>query len=168
MAEPLVDTAEAIVTDVNAATFAVSFAAELSYAEWDVKLTDLDTLHVDVVPAGYISNTLDDRGGFLRWEVAVHIGVRKRLRIDGTSKRYDPAEVKELIGLTRALSDYFANDGSGGPHELSTYSQATWIADAEKNNRSEILETCDKKMLRVNAQYTGVVQVLYEIGDSPQ
>lgn len=169
MADPLIEVAKAIVDDLNAdpgGNFGTGFTAVRSYAEWEIALRDVGELKVDVVPVAYLLNEMADRNGTLLYQVAVHIGVRKRLRRDSDTTRFDLAEVDDLVQLTRRLSDWFASD-SGRPHELAAYPQAMWIAEGVKNNRSEILQTCDKKMLRTGGQYTGVIQVLYEVQAVP-
>lgn len=167
----LVDVATAILKDLNAnpkTNFGVKFIAVRSYAEWDVALegSGLDELHVDVVPAGQPINTLADRGGNIEYETVIHIGIRQRFRRGGETKRFDLSEIDPLVLLTERIADYFASDG-GVPHQLSTMNSATWKPEGTGNESSGILQPVDKTMLRMHGQFTGIVQLIYEVIRTP-
>lgn len=156
MSEPLIDVAEAVVVDLNLAplsNFGFAFTALLSYAEWDLELTD-NTLHVDVVPVGYMTSELADRSGQVEHAVAVHIAVRKRLKRATLTKRFVPADVKALITATRKINDFFVL------RELTTMASAIWV---QVPGESPIESAYDRDHLRLNSQFTGIVKVAYEV-----
>lgn len=155
MAAVAVDVAKAILNALNSdplTDFGVAFTAVRSYAEWDELLEDLDTLHVDVVPAKHRKTELADRGGAILHEVGIHVATRKRLRVDETTQRFDLDEVDDLVLLTEKISDHFIQ------LELATLSGATWI-------ECKIISDYVRKHLRTNSQYTGIVEIAYEVID---
>jgi len=158
-------------TDLNtdpSTNFGVDFTAVRSYAEWDVKLEEMDSLHVDVVPAGQPVCRLADRGGTIEHQVVAHIGVRKRFRRDQQTRRFELSEVDDLILITQKISEFFSSDSiTGRPRTLSDFPKASWLEEGEGGNRSQILQLCDKAMLRQHSQYTGVVQLVYEVFQAP-
>lgn len=152
MSAVLVDVASAILTDLNAdpiTNFGYDFTAVRSYAEWDENLEEFGTLHVDVVPAADES-THADRSGNVTFSPTTQIVVRQRFRRDETTQRFDLDDIDGLVGALEKIHDFFVQ------HQLSTLTNATWIS-------SKIAAPYVKSLLKTNHQYTGIVEVKFEV-----
>jgi len=84
MSSVAVDIAKEVTSELDGGTFTQTFTPERSYADWDEELSDLDTLHVDVV-LGKVQPELIARGR-LSLTATVFVVVRKRLERDSDGK----------------------------------------------------------------------------------
>lgn len=147
--------ADAIAAQINAAdaadfTISPNPTAVRSWAEWDEKLENLNTLYVDVVPAG-ISSELNDRGELV-YTLETDIGVRKRFgQTDQASAtgRINASALDELALLTEELHEFFAAD------RPTTEQQAVWT---EVEYRAPYV----RKHLRELRQWTSIVRVTHD------
>ena len=154
MASVLVETAEAVVTALNeaaAGTFTQSFAAERSYADWELPLEDsapADRVLVDVVPVPPMESELRTQGD-IAYQPAVDIIVRKRLTPDNRdgNGRLMLASVDELVEFVEQLGAFFMAE------ELST--GARWQA-------TDVRRSHVPAHLRQSNQFTGIVRVTFD------
>lgn len=158
MAAVLVDLADAIATELSAAsltTFGVTFTAESSYADWHDELTDLDTLHVDVVPVRHEDSELADRGS-TKYGLTVDVGFRKRFGTSSQSSstgRITKADIDALVLMVEKAHEWFLGDGG---RQLASLPVAVWES-------SDIRASYVRKMLRDKRLFVGVVRVKYEV-----
>lgn len=146
----LVDVADAVAAEINAATLSLDVDAVRGY-ETDAELEDLDELRLDVVPVR-LAGDMHDRGSLFR-EVAVDVAIRKRF---GLSDQDNTGEISresidELVDLLEEIDDLLA-----GVTRLSTYSGASWFG-------SEVRTPWMPDHLRQQRQYTGIVRVTYNV-----
>ncbi len=143
--------ADALVTDLNAGSFTESFTATRSYAGWQLKLKNLSTTRVDVVPVSLADMSLDadDKQNS---EAVVDIVMRKRL---GQSDVESDGAVKNTVldplsDTVEEIAAFLADPANRRP---STYDEAT-------------LETVEILHLYVldhlPAQFTGVIRTRYQ------
>lgn len=169
--EPLVATAKALVTHLNAGSYAESFTAVRSY-DPEVAIEDLDTLKCKVVAVGYPTAEMADMGGSMRYEVAVDVGFQKRFVVadQESGGEIKLASVDAIVNLcSEVYKDLIRSEG------LSGYSAAT-IAPP-KRERGEDVSTIrttygavhDKKgnLLRNHRQATAIFRVVYEVYEAP-
>lgn len=144
----LVDIAEAVVAEINAATLTLDVEAARSY-DTDALLEDLDTLRVDVVPVR-LAGEMQDRGSLGR-EAVVDVAVRKRFGTTDTAENglVNKSAVDELVDLVEEIDELLA-----GATRLSTYTGAIWQV-------SEIRAPWMPDHLRQNRQFTGILRVTY-------
>ena len=158
MAAVIVDLADAIATELTAAslaTFGVTFTAESSYADWHDELEDMDTLHVDVVPVRHEDSELADRGR-TKYGMTVDVGFRKRFGTSSQSSstgRITKADIDALVLMVEKAHEWFVDNGG---RKLSTMPNAVWES-------TDIRATYIRKILRDKRMYVGVVRVKYEV-----
>lgn len=151
MASASVQVAEAVKKTLNAAQLTPAFEAKRNYADWDEKLEDLDTIHVDVMPAGFYKAELETRAttvfGCLIWIV-----VRKRFtdqeQLDDNT--IDPDKIDEMVALCEAIHLLLAAE------RLATFDDAAW-------DETMVKTEFDRKHLREHGQFTGVLRVGYYV-----
>lgn len=108
MASDLVTAGDAIVTLLNAGTtFTRKFRAERKYVPV-VKLSDMDRLHVTVVPRGTTGTRQDRAGGTggSRWQDDLEIDVAIQQR---AVTEWANAEIDALMGLVQEVVTYLRN-----------------------------------------------------------
>jgi hypothetical protein len=140
--------ADAIVSLLNSHTFGVEFQAERNYADWDETLEEMDTLHVDVVPAGYKRAELVDRAttGFL---CLVNIAVRKRFDLNEQldDNRIDQDAIDDLVTLSEAIHSALATRRLDTPNYDPIWQE------------TEMSLQFDRKALREHRQFTAILRV---------
>lgn len=161
MAAVLVEVSEAITDLLNDAAFATfitalaitdEWEAEFSYAEWDLALDsdEASDLLIDVVPSGH-SRTELDAVGSLKYVTDIDVAVRKKFgNADrAESGRVDIEEINRLVWLVEMIHEYFLKD------RPEDYPNAVWTG-------ASIRVACDRKMLRENRQFLGIVRLTFE------
>lgn len=156
MTAVIISLAEAIVTELNSdpvTNFGLSFKAERSYADWKDELKDLDVLKVDVIPITYPQFELGTHDA-IDHQATCQIVMRKRL-IPATDRNSDTgrvinAVVDKYVEAMQKVAAYFVK------LELSDYIAATWV-------KCGFPMCYDRQHLRDNSQYTGIVEVTYEV-----
>lgn len=150
--------ADAVVDELNGHDFGVAFTAERSYADWDEKLEDLGTLHVDVVPVGGVQMDLESVSS-VDFKCPFYIVIRKRFGSSDADGDGDLslASIDALVDLTQAIALFFMpmQPGKTG-RELQDYQDAVW-------EKSEIESLYMRNHLRHNDQYTGIVRTTYRV-----
>jgi hypothetical protein len=144
----LVDALNAAASD---GTFSLPFEAKWSFANWSELLSDLNILHVDVVPVNnwelpLLNHSLIDN------ELAFDIVIRKRFEQHQSDQggRIAIEEIAKLVQLTTEIAEFFVAD------RLAEYSDA--IARDPKMLASYVSEH-----LRTNRQYTGHVRLPFQV-----
>ena len=160
----LIDIAEAVKDEINSAGFGRDFKAERSYADWDVKLEDVDVLRVDVVPVR--CDPRQASRGLIEYECAVDIGIRKRFGSSTTETatgRIQQDRIDELMELSQRISDYFlpsqAVSGQDG-HPLTDVPEACWL---QTENRAAFVP----KHIREARQFTSIFRVTFLADRTP-
>jgi len=140
----VIDIADALVADLNAAAFDRPFKAVRGYVP-TYDLQDMRNLHVTVVPKAVPTDEALDRERW-RWEVEIDVGVQQKVN------PAKPAEVDPLVDLVQAMKDHLRDrdlalpDGSvaeWGGTEWPTL----WLPDHMREYR----------------QFTSVLTLTYEV-----
>jgi len=162
MSATLVDIAAAIAAELDAAALSVEFTPQWSFADWDLELKDLDTLSVDVVPVNFTEEQ-ETQGSWLV-TCTVDIGVRKRFdarqQVAATGRNARD-EISTLVDLLQQIAEFWMPaqpDYSG--RKLADIPLATW-------QETKIKTAHVPRHLREMRQYTGIVQVVYEVEKPP-
>lgn len=108
----ITDLADAIVAELNAATFSQPITAERHYLP-QFDLPEMKTLHVTVVPRGIVSGLSDRSRG--QGDYSVDVAIQKRLTSD------DNADIDPLLALVEEIADHFH------ARRLASYPNAVWL-----------------------------------------
>lgn len=155
----MVEVADNIRAQLNAepgSTWAMSFQAERSWADWELQLEELDELHVDVVPAGFELVEDSDRGDIV-YTVMTDVGVRLRFDprgVDGRTGRIKLERLDALSLLSEQITEFLHQD------RLASYQGAVWVST---DFRTPYLQ----KHLRELNQWTAVTRTIYEVTKTP-
>lgn len=154
MAVELADVVEALRQQLedNVANFSVQFTPERNYADWEVKLEELDRLRVDVVLHSTEIETELAVNGYIKYEVPIEIAVRKRFGKGETesSGRINIEEIDRLVLLVTQIHEFLCKD------RLDDYEDAVWV---ETNIRAAYTP----RHLRGFRQFTGIVRTKYNV-----
>ena len=113
MTMPLItQVAEAVITELNGATFSLPFTAVRSYLPRS-ELAELKTLKVTVVPSG-LSVVTASRGQ-TQQDVAIDVAVQQKLAGE------DNADLDPLLALAEEIAAHFRGK------RLSSFSNAIWV-----------------------------------------
>lgn len=105
MPAAIVQLAEAVVADLNAATFSQSFTAQRSYLpRW--KLEELATIRVTVVP----KDDVGERASRAQWQEDYQLDVAIQQRLGAN----ETAQMDALVLLGQELADYFKSRNPAG------------------------------------------------------
>lgn len=156
----IIDVADAIAAELNDHDFGHDYTAERSYGDWDMELSDLEHVHVDVVPAE-AKIEQDDRGETLH-TVSIDVGIRKRFgpttHMSDTG-RVDKAEVNALVSLLQTFAEYLSPVGALAGR-LPDVPEAAW-------DSVQVRALFIKDHLRELRQYTGIIRVTYQVTNDP-
>lgn len=94
----ITDITQAVTNELNTAEFSVPFQAERHYQPV-YELSQMQSLHVTVVPRGIVSSVLDRSR--LQHEVQIDIAVQKKFTY-GSVEELDP-----LMALVQEIADHF-------------------------------------------------------------
>ena len=137
----ITDVAEAIVAELNAASFSLAFTARRAYLP-RYKLEDMEELHVTVVPKA--DTMLPGDRGKSRHDFQMDVAVQKKL-VTGENGEIDP-----LMSLTEEIADYFR------AKRLALFASAVWgQTDARAIYAPEHLEQL--------GQFTSVVTFTFRV-----
>jgi len=134
------DIADALVTDLNAETWALTFTATRALVV-EFALEDLGTLHVTVAPIG-AGLQYDTRGDLTR-VVTLTVGIQQRF--DAT-----PGTADALVALGEAIQEHYL-------HTRLTSGGLTAVC-----NETEMVTIADPALYRRGLTYTGIVQMTFE------
>lgn len=137
----IVAIADAVVAELNAGTFSESFTAERLFQPV-FELTDLQVLHVSVVPRSVKSQGATRGASF--FDCAVDIGVQKKLGAE------DEADIESLLDLVEAISDYLRS------RPLQAWPRAAWV----KSENAPVYAPEHLEQLR---QFTSVLTITYRV-----
>lgn len=152
----LVSVAAAVTAALNSAqpgTFAQSFVAVRSYADWDLPLldSDPDQLLVDVVPVPTLDSELATRASVM-YSPAVDVIIRQRItpdmRDDGDGRIKNDV-LDELVKLPQQVADFFTAD------RFAAFDDAAWFS-------TEIRREYVPTHLHKHHQYTGIVRLTFK------
>ena len=105
MPAAIVQLADAVVTDLNAATFSQPFTAQRSYLpRW--KLEELATIRVTVVP----KDDVGERASRAQWQEDYQLDVAIQQRLGAN----ETAQMDALVLLGQELADYFKSRNPAG------------------------------------------------------
>jgi len=105
MPAAIVQLADAVVADLNAATFSQSFTAQRSYLpRW--KLEELATIRVTVVP----KDDVGERASRAQWQEDYQLDVAIQQRLGAN----ETAQMDALVLLGQELADYFKSRNPTG------------------------------------------------------
>ena len=156
----LIEIAKAVAAELqsgsDAGSFARTFDAERSYADFAMELTELDMLKVDVVPVTY--RVIQESQGSMNYECDVDVGIRKRFSDseNGNDGRVLLDEVDQLVLLYQQVERYFEPTSSSNGRRLSTVTDAAW----QKTELRAVYVPVDFFTAR---QYTGIVRFTFEV-----
>ena len=158
MAEAVaVSIAKAVVIRIRGTKFEQKFAVERSYADWDLKLENLDDLEmkesyklrVDVVSHSTAQAVEHSARGKLKFTVPIDIAVRKKFGPedqDSDTGRINVTAVDELMELTQRIYVLFAHQQLNGFPEGTQEETSIEVAPFREH-------------LRVLRQFTSIVRV---------
>ena len=154
-----VDVAEAIADELNAEDFGVVFTATRNYADASVLLTDLQTLHVDVVP-WKAELELVSRGE-LEYTVETDILIRQRIGMieqDLYSGEIPNDVIDDLLELRQKIGEFFApsQQTNQSGRVLSAMPKAAWQS-------TRCMASYVRPHLKQNRQFTGWLRVTYSV-----
>ncbi|MEZ6097166.1 MAG: hypothetical protein R3C03_23575 [Pirellulaceae bacterium] len=98
----VIDIADSIVAELNAATLAMPVSAARHYVP-SFELQDMNELHVSVVPKGVVVTKSDRNHNTV--DAAIDIAVQKKFSVG------DAAEIDPLLDLVESIADFFGCDG---------------------------------------------------------
>ena len=105
MPAAIVQLADAVVADLNAATFSQPFTAQRSYLpRW--KLEELATIRVTVVP----KDDVGERASRAQWQEDYQLDVAVQQRLGAS----ETAQMDALVLLGQELADYFKSRNPAG------------------------------------------------------
>ena len=105
MPATIVQLADAVVADLNAATFSQPFTAQRSYLpRW--KLEELATIRVTVVP----KDDVGERASRAQWQEDYQLDVAVQQRLGAS----ETAQMDALVLLGQELADYFKSRNPAG------------------------------------------------------
>lgn len=160
MAEAVaVSIAKAVEIRIRGTKFAQEFIVERSYADWDLKLEDLDTLEmkdsdklrIDVVNHSTGHAIEQVARGKLKFTVPIDIAIRKKFGpadSGGDTGRINLAAIDELMELTQRIYTLFAHQ------ELNGFPEST-------QEETEIMVAPFREHLRELRQFTSIVRVTF-------
>jgi hypothetical protein len=158
MAAVLIEVADGVtaelLTALNADTFSeVTFVPERSYADWDEDLSDLDCLHVDVVPVAYEDTSLDARES-VGYVCSVDVVIRKKFsqKYRTQDGKIDKSEVDSLVLLVEEIHEYLCKI------RLTDYTEAVW-------RETVIRSAYSREHLRMMSMFFGVVRVSFDVSE---
>lgn len=156
MTSALITTPDAVKDVINSAThWSQPLAAERSYADWDLELTD-NALHCDVVLAGaQIADELADRES-VDVTVPVHIAIRKKFEQDQlveSTGRVLVTEIDDLVQVVDDLHLFFATD------RFDEFPDVVW-------QETRLVSAFSREMLRTHRQFVGVLELLFTANQS--
>jgi len=137
----ITDVADAIVAELNAATFSQPVTAARHYlAQFDLK--EMQTLHVTVVPKAVVLASSDRSRG--QGDYSVDVAVQKKFETDAN------VELDPLTNLAEKIADHFR------AKRLASYPNAAWI----KTEQSVLYAPEHVEELR---QFTSVLTFTYRV-----
>lgn len=143
--------AAAVAAELNARAWALPFAAERSYADWDLALPEATELLVDVVPVRRKKKTAEWRDK-RDHELTIHVGFRQKFAPelqDPATGRVAVARIDQLIELAESVELHFDHPDVQ-PNSLNvTLISATLLGDY------------DRDMLYENRQFVSVLELVY-------
>lgn len=156
MASILIQTADAIVTELNTPTghtWSLEFTAERSYADWDLALDDTaqrGVLLCDVVPVSRLPVALETQSS-VAYSPAIDVVFRKKF--EPADAQVDDGKitlsaVDELVTLVEEVNEYFA------AMRLTGFDSAVWDP-----SRDIELTAVIHRHLREHDQYTGIIRL---------
>lgn len=137
----ILDIADAVVTSLNAGSFALEFEAERKYQPV-FELQDMQTLHVSVVPKSLAIATAARDSGF--FDVAIDIGVQKKVNTD------EAAELDALMNLVEQIAHHLRMK------RLDDAPNAAWLSIANE-------PVFAPEHLEQWRQFTSVLTVTYRV-----
>ena len=137
----ITDIAQAVTDELNGGSFSLGFTAERKAVPM-VKLSEMDSLHVTVVPREVESAALDRTRD--SHEVKVDIAVQQRV----ASLEND--DIDPLMALVREIADFLNRRNVGGP------AGAGW-------KKTENKPVYSPEHLREMKQFTGVLTLTYQV-----
>lgn len=153
-----VDIAEAIKSELNSATFSLSFTAVRTEADPTVPLTELGTLRVDVVP--WLPQIELAARGVLRYVVQTDILIRKRFepsQQDGTTGLIPSATVDALRKLRQDITELFLpSQPTQTGRKLTAVPYANWA-------ETTVMSGLVRPHMKQHRQYTGWIRVTYHV-----
>ncbi len=167
---PAVSVRKAVTAMVQAASDAKQlsqkFSADQGYADWDLKLEDLDSLRLqerDKLRVDVVTHTTQQdhaaitRGGKVRYTVPIDIAIRRKL---GADKQDDDTgeisvEAKDvLMQLVFEIASLFTLQ------RLAEFQAGVW--DQEKGGTT--IPVCpDKTHLREHRQFTAIIRIFFRV-----
>ncbi len=108
----ITEIADAVVAELNAATFSQAVTAERHYLP-QFELPEMKTLHVTVVPKGIALGSSDRARG--QGDYSVDVAVQKKFETG------DNAELDPLTALVEEIADHFRG------RRLASYPNAAWL-----------------------------------------
>ena len=162
--------AQAVVDKIQASALEHDFTPERSYADWELKLEnmdlldlrDIDKLHVDVVAHTTQQQQDVSARGMARFIQPVDIAVRRKFGQDKQKEdtgRIKIEEIDALVLLVQQLCLMFTQVLL----DVTDYPGAVW--DSE-NGGTSILYNPDQKTLREKRQFTGLIRIFFRV-DAP-
>ena len=153
MSDALDQLPDAIVSQIAAHDYGVTFSITRSYGEWDIPLEDQDDLRCDVVlgEQGTVESESHSSQVYL-WPVT--IGFRKKFgpsATDPTTGRISNAAIDQCKGILKETIDLLW--GSRRPSDL----------DSAVLMRMENVMPFSRKHLANNRQYTGLFTAIYRL-----
>ncbi len=108
----ITDIADAVVAELNAATFSQPVTAERHYLP-QFDLQEMQTLHITVVPKTVVLATSDRARG--QGDYSIDVAVQRKFETG------DNAELDVLTGLTEEIADHFRRK------RLASYPDVAWL-----------------------------------------
>lgn len=160
MSAILLSVADGVAAEINAHSFggSLTFEAKRNYADFDLKLEEMDELVVDVVPVGYPQVDLATRADG-HFAVNVDVGLRYKFPQTDSEEptgRIDPAAIDALVLLTE---EFMAFLESPDHRRLAAYDEATFAS-------LEVRTVAPRNFLRPDRQFLAILRVTYDVNES--
>ena len=147
----IVSQAEAVLDAVKAMTgLVLTFDIERNYADFDIELPDLSALRLDVSPVRHVTAEMETRG-HIGYETEIDVCIRRKFAEDDQ----DPDQRLSIEAIDRLVK-----------FTENVHAQLVAAALADENDSlwsdAKLLWCPNKKHLRENSQFTGLIRLTYQ------
>lgn len=143
-AAKIIEIAEAVAWELNAATFSRDFTAQRSY-QATAELPDVQTMKVTVVPGAISPMAGEASRRAMQHDYQIHVGIQKKLADTGDEEK---AELDALMGLVQEIATHLERK------RLDACEDVKWVT--QENDPVFLPEHLER--LR---QFTSVLTVTY-------
>ena len=140
-ASDILKAADAVVSELNAASLSLAFTSARFYLP-RFELTDMDTLHVTVVPQAVLEAR--EMKALVQYDLSIDVAIQQRFSDD------TPVEIDPLMDLVQEIADFFRL------RRLTAFTDASWL----RTERKTLFDPTHMDELR---QFTSVLTLVFRV-----